>query len=66
MRRVFWKLDVVFVAEVGKSVSLSEPARVPCNLFGAGGKESATFLAFFLLGHFSVRHLPYLDLDIGA
>ena len=34
---------------VGKSVSLSEPVRVPCNLFGAERGKRNCFS--FLLGH---------------
>ena len=40
---------------VGKSVSLSEPVRVPCNLFGAerGKRKFFSFFIYFFFFFFS-------------
>ena len=46
-------LDVVFVVELEKSLSLFESSvRVPCNLFGAAGRKAQLFSLFSILFSF--------------
>ena len=60
-------LDVVFVVELEKSLSLFESSvRVPCNLFGAAGRKAQLFSLFSILFYFILFYFIFFSFLFGA